>query len=166
MISNNAKYNRFLNNKPQNKSKDKDKNKLEYKMTETDFPNLVSTVIEKNNYLPYLGNTFANTILTDKIIEEDKIILEPGWISIKYDVFTKTKIYTYGNKTENMIKREQQNVLENDLNYRIDLMIDKIMESRKKNIEYYETIYGDDTYADLYFYSCKDNIDSDEEYDY
>ena len=162
MTSNNTKYNRFLNNKSQDKNKDK--NKLEYKINENDFPDL--TINEKNNnYYPYLGNTFANTILIDKIIEE-KIMLEPGWISIEYDIKSKTKTFTYGSKTENMIKKEEQIALEDNLNYRVDRMIDKITETRKKHIQYYETMYGDDTYTDLYLYSYKDIIDSDEEYEY
>ena len=137
------------------------KRKIDYKMNENDFPDL-SLNIKSTNKNSCLENSFASAILTDAKIGtkiEDK--LKPGWISIEYDIYSKKK-YSYGDKTESMIQRENQSILEETFNYRIDQMIDTMTENHVKHFQYYENIYEDDeTYKDKYFYNK--NIDTDEE---
>lgn len=123
----------------------------EFKINENDFPDLSLNSKITNSYL---DNSFVSAILTDKKVSiEDN--LKPGWISIEYDIQTKIKKYSYG-ETERI---QREFILEEDFDYRIDKMIDQLTENRTKHIEYYENLYGDDSYKDKYFY----NIETDEE---
>ena len=133
----------------------------EFKINENDFPDL--NLKQSKNINSCLENSFASAILTDAKVEtkiEDK--LKPGWISIEFDIHTKKTKYSYGDKTESMIQRENQSILEENFDYRIDQMIDQLTENQLKHFQYYENLYGDDeTYKDKYFYNK--NIDTDEE---
>ena len=101
-----------------------------------------------------------NVVLVEKPMKNP---IQPGWFEVSYS--GRNVVYRYGDPTPNMIKREQQEELNNNLHYNAVKVFDKMVASWEAYEQLYDELNGENAYADKYRLPPVYNFDDDDDDD-
>jgi len=147
--------NRFKRNNYKKYESKKITKKAEYLHFDQDFPDLAPPQ-KKDKQDVSVDTTFANIVSTsNEIIEAGDI--EPGWISIQHD--NNGKIVIKKGASNNTIYYE----VEESLNEKMDKVIDEMINNRQRYIDYYNSLHGEYSFEETYYYPVSEYED---EYDF
>jgi len=116
--------------------------KKEYSLVESDFPTLAPQPLKKKEQ-KIEATTFVEKVKTvnKPDSETDKRnIIKPGWVSLHQDPQTRRIVWTYGPGTSKEKEKEYDPVS----------VLNALVETHKKQIAYYDMLWGEGAYEQHY----------------
>lgn len=126
--------------------RDERREKKEYSLVESDFPTLAPQPLKKKEQ-PIETITFVEKVKTANKPDtetENGFIIKPGWVSLHQDPQTRRIIWTYGPGTSNDFAKEKEK------EYDPVSVLNALVETRKKQIAYYDMMWGEGAYEQHY----------------
>lgn len=132
-----------------------------FSFTEEQFPEMSN----KNTILTNSNVNFIDAINT-KNLEKKETVIEPGWVQIRVNKKTGQIETKYGKRSKRKPIKNNDiydlDLADDNINYQMFIIIDKLNENWTRYKQQYDEINGDGSYDDRFYYEIYDDeLDDD-----